>query len=225
MKVFNLFVVIVTLFISGHSYAGSSTRELSPNKGNRAIQTQRLTTEEKNHLIYMREEEKLARDIYLTLADYFDSNIFNNIASAEQRHMDSVKRLLNKFGLLDPVADDENEIGIFTNPEFAQIYQNRTKTDVTIKEAIETGIFIEETDILDLQKAIAETNNIDILNTYENLLRGSRNHLRAFVRRLESIGIVYKATILNQSVADTIVNSPMERGASKRSGKGKKGRR
>ena len=223
MKNLNLIMGILILSVSSHSFAGSNNGRFSQGKGARAIQAQELTTEEQESLLYMREEEKLARDVYLTLGEYFDINIFNNIASAEQKHMDSVKRLLDKYGLEDPAANDT--IGTFTNIEFSEFYKNNTDYDVTLNQAILTGIFIEETDIIDLQKAIDSTDKADIQNVYENLLRGSRNHLRAFVRRLESMGVVYEATVLDQSVADAIVNSSMERGSSKRKGKQGKGHR
>ena len=220
MKNLNLIITILILSVSSHSYAGPNNGRFSQSKGTRAIQAQELTAEEQESLLYMREEEKLARDVYLTLGEYFDINIFSNIASAEQKHMDSVKRLLDKYGLEDPAANDT--IGTFTNTEFSEFYKNRTDYDVTLNQAILTGIFIEETDIIDLQKAIDSTDKADIKNVYENLLRGSRNHLRAFVRRLESMGVVYEATALDQSVADAIVNSSTERGSSK--GKGKQGK-
>ncbi len=212
MKNLNLLIAILVLSLSSHAYAGSNKGQFSQGNGNRNMQMQQLLTEEQESLLYMREEEKLARDVYLTLDEYFDTNIFTNIAAAEQRHMDRIKRLLNKYGLIDPVVDDT--IGVFTNPIFSEFYDSKTNSDVAIKEAILTGILIEETDIMDLQKTIDLTDNADIQNVYGNLLRGSRNHLRAFVRRLESMGIVYKASVLEQSAADAIVNSPTERGSS-----------
>ncbi len=223
MKNLNLMMAILILSVSSYSYAEANKGQFSQGKGNRNVQTLELTAEEHENLLYMREEEKLARDVYLTLYEYFDTNIFSNIASAEQKHMDSVKRLLDKYGLEDPAANDT--IGTFTNIEFSEFYKNKTDYDVTLNQAILTGIFIEETDIIDLQKTIDSTDKADIQNVYENLLRGSRNHLRAFVRRLESMGIVYEATVLDQSTADAIVNSSMERGSSKGKGKQGKGRR
>jgi len=46
---------------------------------------------------------------------------------------------------------------------------------------IQVGIFIEETDIADLQKAISESKHDDLDRAYENLLQGSYNHLQAFI--------------------------------------------
>jgi hypothetical protein len=221
MKVLNLFIAILILSVNSYSYAGSNKGKFSQNRENSIVQTQELTAEEERDLLYMREEEKLARDVYLTLDEYFEINIFSNIAKAEQTHMDKMKGLLDKYSLTDPVGD--NPIGAFTNPGFETFYDSKTGDEVTINDAIRTGILIEEQDILDIQEAIELTDKADIKNVYENLLRGSRNHLRAFVRQLESMGIVYEATIIDQSVADDIVNSPTERGSSK--GKGGKGRR
>ncbi len=223
MKHLKLLIAVLVLLVGSHAYAGSNKGQFSQGKGNRNVQIQTLTMDEQESLLYMREEEKLARDVYLTLGEYFDTNIFRNIAAAEQKHMDRIKDLLDKYGLVDPVVDDT--IGVFTNPVFSEFYDSKTNNNVAIKEAILAGILIEETDILDLQKAIDSIDNADIQNVYGNLLRGSRNHLRAFVRRLESMGIVYIASVLEQPVADAIVNSSTERGSLNRKGNQGKGRR
>ncbi|MCF6203699.1 MAG: DUF2202 domain-containing protein [Methylococcaceae bacterium] len=219
MKNIKLIAAALIVSVSSLSYAEGNRGQFNKNQGNRNLQVQALTAEEQNDLVYMREEEKLARDVYVILGEYFDIRIFNNIALAEQKHMNSVKRLLDKYSIEDPVLDDA--IGIFTNEVFSEFYDNNTSPLVELKNAILTGILIEEVDIIDLQKAINKTNKTDIKNVYENLLRGSRNHLRAFVRQLESMGVVYESLVLDQAVADAIVNSPMERGSS--NGKGRKG--
>lgn len=48
------------------------------------------TLEEKEieHITYIREEEKLARDVYLTLYELYQASIFENISESEQRHND-----------------------------------------------------------------------------------------------------------------------------------------
>jgi len=222
MKVLKLVTAILVLSVSSYSYAASNKGQFSLEKGKKNVQTQQLTAQEQESLLYMREEEKLARDVYLTLYEFFESNIFNNIASAEQKHMNSMKNLLTQFALEDPVLDDS--IGAFTNSVFSEFYDSKTAKVRSIKDAILTGILIEETDIMDIQKDIVLTDNPAIQNVYENLLRGSRNHLRAFVRKLESMGVVYEALVLDQATADAIVNSPVERGSSKRNGRGQKER-
>ena len=66
-------------------------------------------------------------------------------------------------------------------------------------EALKIGAFIEEYDIADLEKLISETDNIYIVRVYTNLLNGSKNHLRAFVKNLSSRNVVYQPQILSQS--------------------------
>ncbi len=216
MKTQNILLVILITVMGSYSYAGPNNGRFLRENTNKIIPAQELTKAEQDSLIFMREEEKLARDVYLTLDEYFDVSLFGNIAKAEQKHMNAMKRLLDKYGISDPVTDDN--IGLFMNPEFADFYNSNTVFGMTIQDALLVGILIEEMDINDLQKSINSTNRSDIKNVYENLLRGSRNHLRAFVRKLESMGVIYEALLLDQSEADAIVNTPMERGSPKRKG-------
>ncbi len=172
-----------------------------------------LTAEEEADMLFMREEEKLARDVYILLYDQWADAVFDNIAESEQRHMDSMAVLLNTYGLTDPVQD--SRVGAFTNPDLATLFTTLTvRGQVSQLEALGVGAFIEEVDMRDIQAAIDNSGHADITQTYENLLRGSRNHLRAFVRTIENLGVVYEAQVLPQSDVDAIVDSPIERGGS-----------
>lgn len=53
-------------------------------------------------LTLMREEEKLARDVYWALGDIWTFRIFANISQSEQVHMDAMLALLEKYELQDP---------------------------------------------------------------------------------------------------------------------------
>ena len=130
-------------------------------------------------LLLMREEEKLARDVYRTLFNRWNLSIFNNISGSEQTHMDTLAGVLASYGITDPVTSDST--GSFNNPALASLYdQLVARGSVSVAEAIQVGIFIEETDITDLQKAISVSTHDDLIRAYENLLQGSYNHLRAF---------------------------------------------
>jgi hypothetical protein len=154
-----------------------------------------LTVSETETLLFVREEEKLARDVYLTLYDKWRLAIFQNIATrGEQQHMDSIKVLVDAFGYVDPVVS--NDVGAFTDPVILQLYQDLTARGLNSQlEALMVGGFIEEFDLKDLQDAIEEakagTNQPAVILTYENLLCGSRNHLRSFVGQIEASGLVY----------------------------------
>lgn len=138
-----------------------------------------LSTTEKEWLTYLREEEKLARDVYLYLYDLWGATLFNNISLSEQRHMDAIKFLLDKYQILDPAA--EMEQGEFTNPEIQALYDELIEQgSLSFEDALNVGILIELADIADLQAALDITSRKDIRNVYTNLHQGSQNHLTAF---------------------------------------------
>lgn len=169
-----------------------------------------LSAAETESLLFMREEEKLARDVYLTLYDLWDDEVFENIASSEQEHMDAMALLMEKYNLPDPVID---VIGSFSDPELQKLYDELLARGETSRmEALYVGALIEEVDMRDIQEAIDEASHADIIRVYENLLKGSRNHLRAFVGKIEDEGLVYEAQVLTQEEVDEIVDSPIERG-------------
>ena len=73
-----------------------------------------LTEAEQNDLQFMREEEKLSRDVYNRLFEIWGSPLFSSIAISEQRHMDAVLNLLNKYTISDPAAG--NACLLYTSP-------------------------------------------------------------------------------------------------------------
>lgn len=146
-----------------------------------------LTEAEEQHILYMREEEKLARDVYLTLYELWGAEIFANISESEQRHMDAIKRLITRYGLVDPVGDDA--VGMFTNPNFVVLYDELVVDgSVSLEEALKVGVRIEELDIADLELALQETSMRAVRRVFQNLLNGSYNHLDAFQRNIEAGG-------------------------------------
>lgn len=167
---------------------------------------------ERDAMLLMREEEKLARDVYNYLEDVWSAYVFSNISSSEQTHMDAMLALLNKYELEDPVGDDVP--GKFVNQDLQKLYDELIEAGAKrVGDAYRVGAAIEEIDILDLKRELDETvDNQDITIVFENLMKGSRNHLRAFVRNLESIGETYTPQYLSQEDYDAIINSEMERG-------------
>jgi hypothetical protein len=153
--------------------------------GNNSQSLDTLTPLEINHITYMREEEKLARDVYLTLYELYQAPIFDNISESEQRHMDALKRLIDKHELEDPVADDA--VGNFTNPVFAQLYLDLVnKGKMSYCHALQVGIDIELLDIEDIEYALPDIEARDVNRVSNNLLNGSYNHLNAFTSQYEA---------------------------------------
>jgi len=141
-----------------------------------------LTQKQKDDLIFMYQEEKMARDVYITLGNKWGARVFLNIQKSEQIHMNAIKALLDKYSLEVPV--DSSDVGHFVNEEIQALYnQLIAKGNNSLEDALEVGVAIEETDIADLEEKI-ENAPSDIARVYSRLLRGSYNHLRAFNRNL-----------------------------------------
>jgi hypothetical protein len=151
-----------------------------------------LTPDEIAGLTYMREEEKLARDVYTTLYEAWGQRIFSNIARSEQKHMDAVAILLDRYGIADPAAG--NDVGQFTDPDLQALYDELVDLGSrSLADALKVGITIEQVDIDDLQQELATVEHQDIQRVYERLEQGSQNHLRAFVSTLQRLtGITYE---------------------------------
>ena len=153
-------------------------------------------------LLFMLEEEKLARDTYRYLDSLYNLNVFGNIASSEQKHMDMVMLLL----------DDRNiEYNLLPEGEFAdtnlQTYYNAfcAKGLLGLNEALHIGATIEDLDIYDLQHFVNESDDTVMIDTYLKLICGSGNHLRAFSSNLSANGISYEAQFLSQAEVDSIL--------------------
>lgn len=176
-----------------------------------SFQAQALTAKEATDLQFMVEEEKLARDTYLYLGTHWNLPVFENIPQSEERHMGAISGLLASFGLSDPTQGQGQ--GEFKNAQLKQMYLDLTTLgQKDVVSAMKVGGLIEETDIQDLKKALADTQNPDITRVYNNLWCGSRNHLRAFARFHQQLaGTVYVAQILSAEQVQEIVDSPHER--------------
>ena len=177
-----------------------------------------VSPSEAAQVAFLREEEKLARDVYRALFAAWGDRVFANIAGAEQRHMDEVKLLLDRYGLADPAA--ATAPGEFKDSRLAALYTDLVaKGKASLVEALKVGATIEDLDLSDVDKALAASDNRDIDAVMQNLAKGSRNHLRAFSRRLAALGASYSAQYLPADEVAKIVAAPQERGAVDESGK------
>lgn len=160
--------------------------------------------EEISDLLFMREEEKLARDVYQEFYNLYAIPIFKNISKSEQQHTNAVLSILTKYNLDDPVTDDTR--GVFKNSDLKKMFDNLIELgNSDVIEALKAGALIEETDINDLEEAIEKTNNEDISTIYINLRNASYRHLRAFVAQLNFRGISYEPVLLDTEVYTEII--------------------
>jgi len=179
-----------------------------------------LSAEEAAGLAYMREEEKLAHDVYLALYAATGLQSFQNIANSEQTHTDAVKNLLDRYALPDPSAGKLE--GQFSDPNLQALYdQLAAQGSQSLAEALKVGAAVEEIDILDLQTRMAQTTLADILLVYQSLEQGSENHLRAFTSRLlNQTGETYQPQYLSQDAYQAIITASGTTGAGTGMGSG-----
>ncbi|CQR34324.1 putative Ferritin [Thiomonas arsenitoxydans] len=173
--------------------------------------TRTLDNTEAASIVFMREEEKLARDVYQLLYTQWGWPIFNNIAASEQQHMDAVGTLITRYKLPDPAS--HTGTGVFVDPELQTLFNAlMSHGQTSLNAALQVGAAIEDLDIKDLNERIAQTDNPDVKLVYMNLLKGSRNHLRSFVSQLTAAGVSYTPQYITQAEFDAIINSPKETG-------------
>jgi hypothetical protein len=165
-----------------------------------------LSEVEKKDLLFLREEEKLARDIYVYAFNKYQNNVFNSISQSEQKHMDNVLNLLNQYAIPDPAS---TQMGIFNNADLQSLYnQLKSQVDISASESLKVGATIEELDINDIDDFIANTSNSKLLNVYDKLNCGSKNHIRSFTDQLKTVGITFVPQFISVEEYNTILNSP-----------------
>ena len=212
MKTTNLFLaaMLSLAFMSCDDSVAATELDFNTEmSADQMLQTMEFTSDsisiseaERNGLILMREEEKLAGDVYAYFYEKYALRPFTNINKSEVRHSDAVLRLLTYFGIPDPAL---TETGKFTNPDIQALYNKLTADGSTTENALAVGAFIEEYDIADLRKLIAETQNADIKMVYTNLLNGSYNHIKAFTRVLAGRGVTYSPQIISIDELNEII--------------------
>jgi hypothetical protein len=167
-----------------------------------------LSAAEVEVLNYMREEEKLARDVYLEMFGQWNARVFSQISLSEQQHMDTMLKMLDKYGLPDPAEDEFgeiNDIGVFNDPDLQNLYDDLiTKGFLSYIDGLEVGVIIEVTDLIDLKAAIEASNHVDLDTAYGRLLDGSNNHLASFCDHLETLGVTCDTSDLDPALFDAI---------------------
>ncbi|WP_395627419.1 DUF2202 domain-containing protein [Daejeonella sp.] len=176
-----------------------------------ALPNESLSPEELASLSFIREEEKLAMDVYVTLYNKWSVKIFNNISQSESTHMSAVLMLLNKYNIKDPVGT--NEIGKFENTQLKALYDQLVlEGNKNTLNAFLVGATIEDLDLYDINKALVYIDNQDMRYVYEMLAKGSRNHMRSFYKNIINAGGTYSPQYITNEDFNSIINSAMETG-------------
>lgn len=205
-NIFLTLIIIATLIISSCVNDDNITNEQFMKEA--AVETI-LTTQEIEDLLFLREEEKLARDVYLFSFEKYNLQIFKNISNSEAQHISSVLNLLNKYNIDDPAS---LEIGIFNNVDLQSIYNILIEqSSISLLEALKVGNKIEDLDIKDLSLNETRTDKLDLLLVYTSLKCGSRNHLRNFNNQLLQNDGFYIPEFISQEDFNGIITTSNEK--------------
>jgi hypothetical protein len=181
---------------------------VSCKKDTEVTATTPLTDSDKNALLFMLEEEKLARDTYTYLGEQWSINQFNNIKSSEQSHMDAIAQVLTSYGIQYTILP----VGQYADSALQNFYnQFITNGSISSSNALQIGATIEDLDILDLEEYTAQSTNETVINVFKSLECGSRNHLRSFVSAIVSSGGSYTPQFISSDYYSEIINSSNEK--------------
>lgn len=176
----------------GYAYNDSSTQTSSGNTGSGgyaygytvttllpADNTTPLSPTEIQDILFMREEEQLAHDLYTKWAGLYPFPIFGNIASSETTHIQAVQLLMNRYGLSESLVGNAS-VG-FRNSTIQSLYDRYDLLgNSSVEGAHSSGLGIEIRDITDLDAALQHTSRSDIQQVWTSLRQGSYNHKAAF---------------------------------------------
>jgi len=177
-----------------------------------ALPKEPLNIDELASLKIMREEEYLAFDVYTTLYNKWGVKIFTNISSSEKSHTNAVSALLRKYDLEDPASN--HILGVFKDSTLQTLYTQLVSLGNSSElNAFIVGATIEDLDIFDLNTWRTKADNLDIQFVFQNLTKGSRNHMRAFYGKIISSGGSYSAQYISQAELENIIGSPKETGS------------
>ena len=177
------------------------------NDVNIVITDQTLIESDKTALLFMLEEEKLARDTYMYLDDLWSINQFANIKNSEQTHMNAIEDLLIQNNIEYTILS----LGEFENQALQDFY-NQFVIDGAVNQAnaLQIGATIEDLDIVDLQDYMNATTNTSLINVFISLQCGSRNHLRSFVLGIENGGNTYTPQFLSEDDYNVVISESNE---------------
>lgn len=150
---------------------GTLIRDIAPSS---------LSDQEKLDLAYQYSEEMVARDMYTYFYSLYNIETFKNIAESEQKHMDAVQVLLDRYELRAPMNYGE------LTDSFSSLKAEWKKG---LKEALEVGLKIEMLDVKDIVDTIKTTDNDDIKVVLVNIWGASYNHMRGFAKAIQANGL------------------------------------
>lgn len=168
---------------TGQTRAGAQTRGTGQGRNGTTQQAPSgtLTTAQRTALAAMAEEEKMAHDVYVTLAARYPELMqFTRISSSESQHLAALRTLMTRYGIADPTLGEA--VGEFESARMQNLYDTLVAGATTPQAALAAGVTIEKTDIADITTTMVGVTAQDVLTVYGNLRAASQHHLAAFSR-------------------------------------------
>ena len=170
---------VAATLIAGGAALGSAFPSLAGTMTGAAVVTATPDDIVASHLVFNREEERMARDLYQLFSDTYGVRVFANITRSEQQHFDAVGVLLTTYGVPDPSAGLAP--GTYADPTIQALYDELSDQGLTsVADAYQVGIAVEERDIADLEETIGSVDQADVQLVLTRLRNASENHLAAF---------------------------------------------
>jgi hypothetical protein len=196
-----------------HGYGSTTTTTAVPQVPDVSAMTPNpLTNEQKEDLVFMYNEEKLARDVYASLNEINPSYTLSNISTrSEQTHMNLVYDLVDKYDL-DTQNLSSLEGNTFSLDEIQSLFDTLLSIGTPSAEAsLQVGCMVEVTDINDLLKRMDEAEGVeDIEAVYDVLLSGSYKHYWAFDNALKTMGVTDGCCSAGDEYCKTAQEYPQE---------------
>ncbi|MCX8207193.1 MAG: DUF2202 domain-containing protein [Methanothrix sp.] len=165
--------------------------------------SKKLTDNDVEWMLFIWNEEKAARDLYESLYERTGLTIFLDLVRSEQSHMDQIEALMDRYGVETPAL----ERGALENQTLQSVHDDLLSKASSDHDALRAAATFEEISIIDLERAIAETGNKEVIDVYSGLLAGSRKHLRSYVRDLNDRGVEYAPVHLSAGEYEEIVRA------------------
>ena len=172
--------------------------------------TNPLTADEIEFLYALREDEKLARDVTAAFASLFpESKPFERISQAESNHIAAIEKVLSYYEITYPTLD---AAGVFADSTRQATYNELITRGTSLIEAYKVTAFLEEESISGLSTVLVDVDNDNLELLVTHLLAASKNHLKAYVRQLASMQVIYEPVVLSAELYNSIITAPFAMG-------------
>jgi len=168
-----------------------------------------LTADEIEFIYAVREDEKVARDLYFSFFGTFGLKPFENIGKAEDNHIKATEKLFDYYEIDYPAL---SENGKFENAIRQKLFDSLLLKGTPELEAFKVMAMLEESNIVEYGEVLKTIANPNIKIVIENLARASANHFKAAIRQITALGGTYTPALMTQEQYRAVIAIGFEKG-------------